>query len=148
MKIVQTLETQLSSIEKSIADFSSAQTIYNGQLNFIINQSYGLYDSSVAANSANGVLSGVVTWRNDSKIVPWCQIIPVVCVTPGVPTTADVISQTTAIRFEALYAQGNSISWRFKYTQANPSMSVPIYIKYYVISNDTGVVSSATWSWS
>lgn len=139
-------EKDVAEIERETLSLKNAQPFYDGQLNTYIVDSGNVYDFSISGNFTYGHIKGYVVFNNNSKKLPFCKIVPVIGTSPGMQASVAQIRCESEYRTKALYNQGTSVGWSFKfgvYTSATT-----LYIKYYAITNDTGgtfVISGGDW---
>ena len=126
----------VASIERETLSLKNAQPFYDGQLNVNIIESGNLYDFALTHDPIRGKINGFVRFKNNSRKLPFCKIVPVIGTSPGTQASVNEVWCESEYRVKALYKQDSIVGWSFKFGVSTKAPT--LYIKYYAITNDTG----------
>lgn len=123
-------------IERETLSLKNAQPFYDGQLNTYIISTGNTYDYSLSGDFTGGQINGFVRFKNNSRKLPFCKIVPVIGTSPGTQASVNEVWCESEYRNKALYKQDSIVGWSFKFGVGTTAPT--LYIKYYAITNDTG----------
>jgi len=137
------IEQDVKYIKDETLRLSTQQPFYDGQLK--VNAFLANY-SVFVTTQAGYPIAGAFYFNNQSKIIPFCRIVPVFYVN-GVMQDSSTMNMLYSYRLKALYTQSNQVGYEYQYYPKVPN-GTNLEIKPFIITNDLDTGYSVNGSWS